>query len=473
MKRRMALAPLHWSPMSTKYAHVALLRRLPRRATPFTYRLPEDLTAAVGSFVVVSLRGRRMTGVIVSISRESDVADPAAIQSVLDVPPLLERDLAFYNALRRRTYQSWHSTLHAAIPDVPKRNRESTTPSKAVTPLSIPERDVPVVQTIARHIHEHDSVRVALPSDRIGLACVATSVHRDPRPHLIVVGDLHTAETLVSILPSAALYGGIMSKSVAHERWLDIRLGRRTIVTTRMGALVPPSSATRVMVLGSGSDDLLQSDQNPHYDARWCVQQWSALQGNPVAFLDVLPRVEDGTLTQDVWQTPPVIIIDMSQARPASDDWLMSDELRDVIANADPSHGPFILYCNRVWKEGGPQTTTRDVADRLRSWFPQIPIAVVEANDPLPDHGLVVVTRTFLYRLSLIRPRASGVAIVRAEQELAYRGFRSLEQAARLLRRLTSWAASANAPCLIQTDAPDTVTAALGSTILWHASELA
>ncbi len=459
--------------MSTRIARVALCRRFPRTAEPFDYVIPEDLTVAVGSFVVVPLRAQKVTGVAVSIQGTSTVANPLPIQDVLDVPPLSGADMAFFDALARHTYQSWHSILHAAIPAIPKRRKVPTASRATAHAFSVPTTDVPSVQEVLRHILATPIARVAVPSDRVGIAAVATLVRHDSHPNLIIVGDLHRAQTVASVIPGAAVYGGIMSKNVAYERWLDIRLGRRPIVTTRVGSLVPPSPDTRVTILGSGSDDLLQSDQNPHYDARWCVQQRVESHGNPVAFLDVLPRVEDGALTLDLWREPSCELIDMSQARPQSNDWLISDSLRNAIASADLSRGPFVVYCNRLWKGGGPQTTTRDVADRLRAWFPTMPVSVVEANDPLPTNGIVVVTRTFLYRLPYLQPRASGVAVVRAEQELTYRGFRSLEQAARLLRHLTSWAATAQAPCFIQTDEPDTVRAALGSTAVWHVAELA
>lgn len=461
------------SPMSTNVARVALLRRFPRAARPFDYVIPEDLTVTVGSFVVVPLRGRKTTGVVVSLSDATAIAHLMPIECALDIPPLSERDIRFYDALRRRTYQSWHSILHAAIPDVPKRKRNVDTPLKEPTPFSIPEEDVLTVQTIVRHIHEISVASVVIPSDRIGIACVVASVLRDPRPHLILVGERHTADLLVALIPDAVLYAGAMSKNTAHERWLDIRLGRRTVVATRIGALVPPSSNTRVIVLGSGSDDLLQGDQNPHYDARWCVLQRSATHQNPLALLDVLPRVEDEPLTLDAWRVPSCELIDMHEARPQSGDWFLSDRLRTAIETADLSRGPFVVYCNRVWKENGAQTTNRDVADRLRAWRREATVTVVEAEDALPQTGIVIVTRTFLYRLPYLLPRACGVAIVRAEQELTYRGFRSLEQAARLLRRLVSWAGTAHAPCFVQADEPETIRAALGDTAVWHSSELA
>ncbi len=460
--------------MSTKIARVALCRRFPRTAESFDYIIPEDLTViTVGSFVVVPLRAQQVTGVVVAIEDHTTVANPLPIKSVLDVPPFAERDMAFFDALRRRTYQSWHSILHAAVPAIPKRRQAVAASQGAVSAFSLPTTEVPFVQEILRHISAVPVTYVAVPSDRVGIAAVAASVRHDPRPHLIIVGDLHTAQTVASVIPGAPLYGGTMSKNIAYERWLDIRLGRCTVVATRIGALVPPSPQTRIIVLGSGSDDLLQSDQNPHYDARWCVLQRTASHGNPTALLDVLPRVEDGALTLDLWHEPICDMIDMRQARPQSDDWLTSDRLREAITGADLSRGPFIIYCNRIWKEGGPQTTTRDVADRLRARFPAVTVSIVEANDSLPTDGIVIVTRTFLYRLPYLQPRASGVAIVRAEQELTYRGFRSLEQAARLLRRLVSWSVTAQTPCFIQTDEPNTVRAALASTAVWHATELA
>src|SRR5580658_3221889 len=59
----------------------------------FTYRVPVEATPVVGGRVLVPFRQQRMTGIVVELHDRKPLVKTKAIQSVLDVSPVLDEQL--------------------------------------------------------------------------------------------------------------------------------------------------------------------------------------------------------------------------------------------------------------------------------------------------------------------------------------------------------------------------------------------
>ena len=458
------------------FAKVAPIRRFPRSAQPYDYRIPEGLTVNVGSFVEITLRGKPERGIVTELMDSSSIKRLADVVRVYDIDPLTENDLLFYRALARRTYQSLSSVLHAAIPEFLKRATTRTELKLVPIPMSIQSSQVEALKTIVAKTSSQDHQTVAIPSDRFSISVIVSMLRSSDDPILAICPDVNmmreVANAAASVTDSIEIFGGSMNKTQAIDGWNAIRSGsHKLVIASRIGALIPPDAKTRVVVIVCGEDDHSQSDQNPHYDVRWCVQARQETHENKTVLLGTLPRLEDGDLTDDFWARPEVDVVNMKDARRSSDSYHISDKAQELISSADTETRPLFIYFNRKPSDEGKRTTNRDIASELHRLFPAKVIRVVEANDPMPTSGIVIVTNMLLYNVSFIAQSLSGLIIVNAEHPFVYRDFRSLEIAARVTRRLVSWALSGRSPVVVQTINPAVINEALGSTSVFCTKE--
>ncbi|PIR47946.1 hypothetical protein COV06_00910 [Candidatus Uhrbacteria bacterium CG10_big_fil_rev_8_21_14_0_10_50_16] len=460
------------------YCKVAPIRRFPRSVEPYDYQIPEDLTVDVGSFVEVPLRNTPVIGIVTAIMDVSEFSRVAFLTKILSIPALSTEDVHFYQRLAVRTYQSLSSILFAAIPLPPKRFIHKSRPVIERGSFGITPQEALTLKTCLTTVTESHHSCLCLPNDRVGLGLVLALLKTTTDPLFVLVPDVHMAEAVLRVgtivTEDCKLFLAKQSKTEAYESWCALREGTcRLIISTRSGALVPPHASTRIVMLGSGEDDFAQWDQNPHYDARWCLATRRDTHSNATVEIDVFPRVEDGDVTLDVWKTPDVQIVDMQTGARLSDHYLLSIEALTLIRTTDTTNAPLVIFYNRLQRaDNDAYVGVEALAQLVRKEFPDKFVHVVNAQTNIPANGIVIVTRTLLFQWDYLEPHMAGLIVLRPEHNLIYRGFRSLEQATRELRRLVSFAASAHAPCLIQAREPHVVEEMLGPTTVIRSEEL-
>lgn len=425
------------------------------------------------------MRGRPVAGVVTHLLESSDVKRLSDVTKLLDIPTLSPDDVFFYELLARRTYQSLGSVLYASIPLPPKRKVHKSRPSLEPTSFGVTQDEAQVLRESLGVITSRKHVRMSIPNDRVGLGVVLGLLKTTQDPLLVLVPDVNMVATVyqvaATVTDSIRFILAKQSKTEAYDAWTGLRDGStRVTIGTRKAVLTPPSPNTRIVMLGCGEDDFTQWDQNPHYDARWCLQVRRATHDNPTVQLDVFPRVEDGEIDADAWQAPDVKIVNMKSGARLSGHYLLSQESLELIGSVDTTSRPLIIFYNRLQRaDDATYMGVESLAQLLRNRFPGQFVHVVDAKSDLPSNGIVIVTRTLLYQWNYLQPSMAGLIVLRPEHNLIYRGFRSLEQAARELRRLVSWAVTAHAPCIVQAKEPEIVRKMLGDTQGLRAEELA
>ena len=258
-------------------------------------------------------------------------------------------------------------------------------------------------------------------------------------------------DIVVSAFPSDAnvlVWSGASSLSVAYTAWKAIRDGEHcVVVTTRVGAYTLPHPSTRVVLIASGEDDYFDQEQNPHIDvlrALHIARKYSAFTS---LSLCTFPRPEDGNLSADLWSAGEINLINLKDSLRISEHIFISDELIEQIRTNPPINKPWILYFNMIQGDG---FTAEKIRQELQTIFREYDINLVTAGMSLPVSGIVIITKTFLHMVNILSPELIGLAIINADQECILRGFRSLEQGGRTLRRLVSVARGAEAPIIIQ-----------------------
>ena len=182
-----------------------------------------------------------------------------------------------------------------------------------------------------------------------------------------------------------------------------------------------------------------------------------------------MPRVEDKPLTDDLWNSGDVKIVDLHSTMRTSQSIFISDNLISAIRDNPPVDSPWILYFNRLSGDGYKAEDIKQALDEsLREFKSQI----LSAENDIPKEGIAISTKTFFHKIDILSPKISGIAILNADREFILRGFRTMERATGTIRRLVSIARSAGVPCIIQTFDTNTIKKMLSSTKEIYDNEL-
>lgn len=504
-------------------ASVAVLRRFPRTKGMFDYDVPEDLAVQAGSFVRVPFGKQWRDGVVFSLSTTTTVAKLKPIEGVYDDAPLSLSDLAFYHALSRRTYQSLANVLFASFPERPLRKGRIRPPTIESTDIRIRTSMVADVRRAVTALRHASFLQIAVPSDAFAEAVVLMALRDQKRPTRILCPNDATLLRMHGALLGrhrVTILHGHQSKS---EQWTSFREARDgshdVLLCTRMGALVPSPPHVVTFVLQSGSRDYAQDEQNPHYDARWCLKDVHERTGAPTYFLDVLPRPEDGPIELDLWRPPEHLsLLDIAHTKMSRG---LSETLISSLRHTNPS-SLFLVYHNRLgtarlllcrsceyrWLcdachrpfrvddqslscascharvplplscpscQGTDLTTKgigiKNLESRFRQLFSDRVISTVQAGDAFPKQGIAIVTDALWSHAVL--PPVSGIAIPSLEHMFAHTGFDAEERAYRTIRRLLGLAFNHDVPCILQAWDAALLSSALRPTRTMYQEEIA
>ena len=133
--RTLGLDRTDGSGRARRYANVAVLDGGPHRDA-FTYAVPEQMRLRRGMAVVVPWRTQSALGIVLSVTADSEVAEPREIARVLDPSPLLSRrqlDLAIWISDRYLAPISASVALFLP-PGTPSRARRTSSTFRAIVP---------------------------------------------------------------------------------------------------------------------------------------------------------------------------------------------------------------------------------------------------------------------------------------------------------------------------------------------------
>ena len=121
--------------MTERYAQVAVLNGSPQRGS-FTYSVPEDMQLRRGMSVVVPWRRQWAAGIVLEVTADSEIAEPRAIERVLDPDPLLsQRQLDLADWIANRYLAPIASSVALFLPPgTPSRSRSKPTTFRPLVP---------------------------------------------------------------------------------------------------------------------------------------------------------------------------------------------------------------------------------------------------------------------------------------------------------------------------------------------------
>ena len=121
--------------MTQRYADVAVLNGSPRRAS-FTYAVPADVALRRGMSVVVPWRTQWAVGIVLEVKDESEIAEPRALERVLDREPVVttrQLELAAWIG-ERYLAPIAHCVALFLPPGTPSRPRQKPTSFRPIIP---------------------------------------------------------------------------------------------------------------------------------------------------------------------------------------------------------------------------------------------------------------------------------------------------------------------------------------------------
>lgn len=462
-------------------ADIVPIVRLPRHISwTFSYYLPEESTLVMGDLVLIRFRGRVEHGVIVGIE---DTEPTRALAPILGLATYTARfslqEMQWWQSLAERTYTSLGAIVHAATPPFPKRLTHASTVSarglkKSPEVFARTKEEGEESQALTRvmaNTKQGAVARIAHTYPFSPLIAIAERARVAPHePMTLLVNDVETlhavSDAIAPYVPTLVWSGGL-SGAQARRAWSAWRSGSHWVVATRVATGTLPHKTSTLWAMRAGESDYAQTEQHPRWDARFLLDAHIKQGGTSIATC-LLPRIEDGALTADLWHAPPVHIVDLRHSTRAKPLWFVGDEARGYLNAASPDTPPVFLYWNRVESD---TFSGEHIAAELARAYPHTPVHLLRSQGTIPEHGIVVATRTMLHTLAFSHMRALAVIVPFADSEWAARGFRSTENAARTLRTMASISHHLGAACLMQTKDPTFLARLLGSTDALFAGE--
>lgn len=465
-------------------AHVALLRRMPRRIDHLDYLVPEGLSVERGDLVRVPFRSASIRGVVLSSDAGglSSRAMAGGVGSVLRSVDCVEQkrwisetDLSQFEATAKHLIQSISTLLHEVAGAQSAKSIQAT----KVQQIQVRRSEIATMQQAVDLVKRSDQCFLQA-ADFVQMAAMVEAIKMAlPGPHRVFVPHHHD---LVFIADAV----------------------------TRTGALKLGAAPAIDIVVRSSVAEHASYDRNPRYDTR------KLLRGKKIVFIDVLPRVVDlacfpSLLSAPALRAGAVEVVDLADQKKAGFADLLSAPLIKAMTQTLQGGKSILLSYNRkgvfgrlicracgyqprCQKCGGLPTVyektlachhcgtdgaiitacpkcgssklfrrgagNQHTEKRLRALFPKVDIVRIEKNGKLlspADPCIILATRYYLDAVlhPLSAPPFGLVASLLGDLGLSDPTFDATE---RTLHHLLEWrgvAYRAQCPFLVQTnDAP-------------------
>jgi primosomal protein N' (replication factor Y) len=271
---------------------------------PFTYELPEELGAGVGSLVQVPFHGRQLRAWVLGPTDDVPGRIMPVRKLVSSVRCFDERSLALYRRMSERYVAPLATIVGRAIP--PRVASEEVVRRSARRPPSVlptaPAHRVGVYRNGPRLLEALGGgsgpfvVRPAPPDEAaVAVACVAATL-AGGRTAVVIVPDAEPVPATAAAIADAfgelavLFLGG--DRRTRYRTWLDIAAGRyRVVVGTRPAVFAPLADLGLVYVHREGHAQH-REERSPSYHVRDVARMRAGIEGAVSVLSAFCPSLE-------------------------------------------------------------------------------------------------------------------------------------------------------------------------------------
>ncbi|MFH1142707.1 MAG: hypothetical protein V1695_03255 [Candidatus Uhrbacteria bacterium] len=452
-------------------AEVYVLKRLPRRLAFFDYQIPDGLQVVRGSLVRITFRNQALRAIVARVKDVSEHEKLQPINQVLDLNFLSDQELSIYENLACELIQSTATVLDAVF----RPERKKASPAKQASLELISNK---VRQSEINHIT--NSVQRIMASDRcfvetsdlVQASAIIATYLRAAKPkqqQLILAPHLHDVRMLTATIAKHQNNLATLDSQATGPQRADIakdwRQGTtKTLIATRLGALIPAKKLDTIFLVRSGSDEHASYDRNPRYDARYLAQQWHQAKKAKLVFFNVVPRVEDKIDFEDTQEIdlalfPKTIVVDLKEEIKKDGYTILSESLLEQINQALSDKKQ--VLCSYNYKGQNLQQKgvgNKKVEAMLKELYPNKKIVRVEKNHTLTEGAIEqadIILATQFYFENIYNPflkRNVGLVVeLMADLGLSEPFYNATENTLIKLLELRGIAWRAQCPLVVQT----------------------
>jgi primosomal protein N' (replication factor Y) len=300
---------------------------------PFTYDLPAELQAGVGSLVQIPFHGRASRGWVLGPTDDVPARMLAVKKVVSPIRSFDDRRLALYRWMSERYVAPLSTVIGRAVPPrvaSEETGWESRPPGEGLAGEGsggAPSRPASVLaayrggEGLVRAITGRDGAFVVRPAPEDEQACavdaVAACLAGGRRAIVVVPEASPMPATAASILEAfgdraGSFLGG--DKRARYRAWLEIAAGRYDVVIGTRPAVFAPLDRLGLLYVARESHPAHREDRAPYYHGRDVALTRARLEGAVCVLAAVCPSAEASalslpTITPASRRWPPVEVV--------------------------------------------------------------------------------------------------------------------------------------------------------------------
>jgi len=352
-----------------KYYEVAPFSYVGRDTNVLTYS--SELDIAIGVLVTIPIRGKKVTGVIMSEVTKPTFATKEITSIDSDVPILDKNMVDLAHWISEYYAASLPSVVNTMIPSgITKKRRKTvidTTPATKDEHKQLTADQEKVLRDISSHLGKKPQLLFGVTGSG------KTEIYLQ-----LIEEQLQSGKGVIVLVPEVSLTPQALERYSARfgnrvvlmhsylletERfaaWKQVQSGEKDIVIGSRSALFAPVQNLGLIIIDEAHESSYKQDQNPRYEATKVAEKLSALTGCGLVLgtatpnIDMFYRAKSGeldlrTLNKRIVQDemPTIELVDMRHEFQYGNKSIFSEKLQAEIRATLAEKGQIMLFINR------------------------------------------------------------------------------------------------------------------------------
>jgi primosomal protein N' len=279
-------------------AEVYPIKKMPRKAKVFDYKIPDNLKLNRGDMVKIPFRNQELFGIVAKVKdkppRGIKLKDVASSYKEIRIR---EDELSFFEQISLELAQSVPSLLHLAIPTPYKRESTSVENTIFGAALTIPSSEAVSISRTVKYLLDRNQAFVFSPDIKRTAAAIASYIReKEDQKCVVLAPNVADAKLLAKYLHgfNPHLVTGDETQGKRFHSFTSFKSDPGALlIGTKPALFFFDSEVTSIFVIKSSHKNHGQHERNPRYDLRHIAKLYSQKFSTNLFFFDVAPRIDD------------------------------------------------------------------------------------------------------------------------------------------------------------------------------------